>query len=205
MPKIVKSGIVYSSGSTVPAANIPYTPPSGSSSSSTTAKAALDELITSVEGLQNILSRIVMYNGTSSQGPYKLDYAVAYDKYTHVTHLHCDVTITGIAKEGDVYGCQYVSETGTGQQMPILDNVSKIVPVYNASGTHPVITEGDSVVISNASGAVGFLEMTLDNSNHSYPDIMFRPQGTFNENGIELTCAVDFVFIGQDFNYHPEA
>lgn len=56
MPKIVKSGIVYSSGSTVPAANIPYTPPSGSGSTATTAKAAIDEALTGVKDLKSSLS-----------------------------------------------------------------------------------------------------------------------------------------------------
>ena len=61
MPKIVKSGIVYSSGSTVPAANIPYTPPSGSSSSATTAKAALDELITKTETLESYAGQLTCF------------------------------------------------------------------------------------------------------------------------------------------------
>lgn len=56
MPKIVKSGIVYSSGSTMPAANIPYTPPSGSGSTATTAKAAIDEALTGVKDLKSSLS-----------------------------------------------------------------------------------------------------------------------------------------------------
>lgn len=56
MPKIVKSGIVYSSGSTMPAANIPYTPPSGSGSTATTAKAAIDEALTGVKNLKSSLS-----------------------------------------------------------------------------------------------------------------------------------------------------
>lgn len=56
MPKIVKSGIVYSSGSTTPAANIPYTPPSGSGSTATTAKAAIDEALTGVKDLKSSLS-----------------------------------------------------------------------------------------------------------------------------------------------------
>ena len=56
MPKIVKSGIVYSSGSTVPAANIPYTPPTGSGSTATTAKAAIDEALTGVKDLKSSLS-----------------------------------------------------------------------------------------------------------------------------------------------------
>ena len=56
MPKIVKSGIVYSSGSTVPAANIPYTPPSGSGSTATTAKAAIDEALIGVKDLKSSLS-----------------------------------------------------------------------------------------------------------------------------------------------------
>lgn len=56
MPKIVKSGIVYSSGSTMPAANIPYTPPSGSGSTATTAKAAIDEALTGVKDLKSGLS-----------------------------------------------------------------------------------------------------------------------------------------------------
>lgn len=56
MPKIVKSGIVYSSGSTMPAANIPYTPPSGSGSSATTAKAALDEALNGIKDLKSGLS-----------------------------------------------------------------------------------------------------------------------------------------------------
>ncbi len=56
MPKIVKSGIVYSSGSTVPAANIPYTPPTGSGSTATTAKAAIDEALTGVKDLKSGLS-----------------------------------------------------------------------------------------------------------------------------------------------------
>ncbi len=56
MPKIVKSGIVYSSGSTMPAANIPYTPPSGSGSTATTAKAAIDEALTGVKDLKSRLS-----------------------------------------------------------------------------------------------------------------------------------------------------
>lgn len=62
MPKIVKSGIVYSSGSTVPAANIPYTPPSGSSSSATTAKAALDELITKTETLESYTGQLTCFS-----------------------------------------------------------------------------------------------------------------------------------------------
>lgn len=56
MPKIVKSGIVYSSGSTMPAANIPYTPPSGSGSTATTAKAAIDEALIGVKDLKSSLS-----------------------------------------------------------------------------------------------------------------------------------------------------
>lgn len=56
MPKIVKSGIVYSSGSTMPAANIPYTPPSGSGSTATTAKVAIDEALTGVKDLKSSLS-----------------------------------------------------------------------------------------------------------------------------------------------------
>ena len=56
MPKIVKSGIVYSSGSTMPAANIQYTPHSGSGSTATTAKAAIDEALTGVKDLKSSLS-----------------------------------------------------------------------------------------------------------------------------------------------------
>lgn len=56
MPKIVKSGIVYSSGTTMPAANIPYTPPSGSGSSATTAKGALDDALNGVKSLKSSLA-----------------------------------------------------------------------------------------------------------------------------------------------------
>ena len=58
MPKIVKSGIVYSSGSTMPAANIPYTPPTGSGSSATTAKAALDEALNGIKDLKSSVGTV---------------------------------------------------------------------------------------------------------------------------------------------------
>lgn len=202
MPKIVKSGIVYSSGSTVPAANIPYTPPSGSSSSATTAKAALDELITLVEELQDIDNRIVQYYGesTSYDKKWSLSYSAAYDIVTHITHLVGRVTVTGAFEAGGGGRCTY-AVTGRGNQIPVLDGVSKIVSIYDESGTHPKIEEGDSVIISNASGAIGLIRVDLRNSQYSSADMVFTAENNFGLEGASITFDVDFMYIGKDYNY----
>lgn len=155
MPKIVKSGIVYSSGSTVPAANIPYTPPSGSSSSATTAKAALDELITSVEGLQGTNK----YTGTSNDWNDKgsMTYSVVYNKATLMTNVSVEIHITEHMTAGDQIRFNL---GGTGNIEPIID-IERVVPVYMADGHTPTITEGDSVVISNAAGAIGWAKLKI--------------------------------------------
>lgn len=155
MPKIVKSGIVYSSGSTVPAANIPYTPPSGSSSSATTAKAALDELIMSVEGLQGTSK----YTGTSDAGYDKgsMTYSVVYNKSTLMANVSVEIYITEPMTAGDQLSFDL---GGTGNIEPIID-IERVVPVYMDDGHTPTITEGDSVVISNASGAIGWAKLKI--------------------------------------------
>ena len=202
MPKIVKSGIVYSSGSTVPAANIPYTPPSGSSSSATTAKAALDELITSVEGLTGSRKAYYTIHSTSSDDKEVEIYGNAvYDKYTHATMISLTAVFTGILTAGKTYRCSYAA-SGVGQQVPVYD-VTRIIPVFDTNGSHPVIDEGDTVVISNASGAIALIEVNLVHASHKSAVIEFTPLITFGEETSTINYSLDFEFIGQDYTYKP--
>lgn len=91
MPKIVKSGIVYSSGSTMPAANIPYTPPTGSGSSATTAKAALDEALNGIKDLKSNVSTVTSTANTNKTNITNLTTRVGTAE-TSITSLKSTVT-----------------------------------------------------------------------------------------------------------------
>ena len=63
MPKIVKSGVVYAGGSTLPASNVSFAP-SGTRITSTTVQTALKELTTTSNGsltLANTSSGSITY------------------------------------------------------------------------------------------------------------------------------------------------
>ena len=215
MPKIVKSGIVYSSGSTVPAANIPYTPPSGSSSSATTAKAALDELITKTENLEsgirnfyNRCRRFGVSDAIDSSSNLTYTYATLYDSLTNIASLCAEVKWTGAFKAGDTdKHFPYAVETPTSNECIMASynqSIEKIVPVYYATGHTPVINEGDSVVISNANGAVGWVRVRLERMNHNRKSFIYITPLTDIDDGNSdtvYTLYLDFIYMGQQQRY----
>lgn len=215
MPKIVKSGIVYSSGSTVPAANIPYTPPSGSSSSATTAKAALDELITKTETLESSITDFYhrckdfwVSEGIIQDSNMTYEYDTSYDQLTNIALMCAKVNWTGAFKVGDSDKYfPYAVETPTSNESNVAlygNDIVKILPVYYATGHTPVINEGDSVVISNAAGAVGWVEVTMENmsfNRSSYVRIKALTDIDDGNTYTTYTLCMDFTYMGTIQHY----
>ena len=215
MPKIVKSGIVYSSGSTMPAANIPYTPPTGSGSSATTAKAALDELITKTESLESGITdfyyrrkQFWVSDGVVQNSNVTYAYDTEYDLLTNIALMCAKVNWTGAFKVGDDDKYfPYAVETPTSGECNIASsdqNIVKILPVYYATGHTPVINEGDSVVISNATGAVGWVEVKMEDMSGNRGSYVYIKALTDIDDGnpnTTYTLYMDFTYIGAVQHY----